>query len=687
MKKIAFIIIFFLMGISIQFDIDSSPIHVNHYLADRFPAVFSLYLSSLADLDEREMEFVDLLEALPENEQRRFVQEVYEKGFSLKILESLREWQGREKKPFLHLSFPSQSPQTISASPLYIFGSTEPSEKVKVTVNGVEVQIFDPRTGHFLSLVEIPPEVNFIIQVTAKWDHGENTIEKTVFLPSGWQEMPINPLAIHPTHFQPKQDQILKVGDQLRVIVQGSPDASAVFQIGQHLLDIPMEEVNNLKNLPDGRGIYKGVYTVLEEDVRFINGETGLPVIITLSRDNLKVQKELPGSIRFLEEFPLRVFRVIGKNARIYQVRDDIFQLFGSTIGGNGLSTQLITHSMPVGTFFELVGISGQYLNIDLGGESYLIHADDAEEITGITGNLDSKLNKISISEMNYYNEVRFHLQDNIPFLIDEEQNTMRIKLFHINRSEIINLEGNSSLIERLEINPVYQQNQDYLSVDIFFKKPLSGFSCQWDENDLVVYFPDKSAISEGNPLKNKKIVIDPGHGGESTGAIGPGDIHEKDVVLEIARYLKSFLQENGSNVLMTRDKDVYVSLQERIDLAIQQEADLFISIHANAHAIGADAVNYHGHMTIYNYHFNQKVADRIMDRLTKRIGLPKARVWQRNDLVVLRSSQVPSVMVETAYLMHPEDNWFLLQPIFQREFALAIMEGISDYFQEMTYK
>ena len=143
-------------------------------------------------------------------------------------------------------------------------------------------------------------------------------------------------------------------------------------------------------------------------------------------------------------------------------------------------------------------------------------------------------------------------------------------------------------------------------------------------------------------------------------------------------------LKGKGAKVLMTRTEDVNVNLSERIDLAVSNHADLFISIHANAHAVGADAVNYHGHMTIYNYTFNRLLAETIMENLIKAIGLPEARIWQRSDLVVLRRPQVPSVMVETAFMMHPEDNWYLLQPFSQREFAVAILEGIIDYFKKL---
>ena len=128
----------------------------------------------------------------------------------------------------------------------------------------------------------------------------------------------------------------------------------------------------------------------------------------------------------------------------------------------------------------------------------------------------------------------------------------------------------------------------------------------------------------------------------------------------------------------MTRSLDENISLQKRTDIALEHQADLFISIHANAHAEGADALNYHGHMTLYNHIYNEKLAEIILDNLARKTGLPKTKVWERSDLAVLRQTQIPAVMVETAFLMHPEDNWFLLQPEYQQELVLGIANGIK---------
>lgn len=94
----------------------------------------------------------------------------------------------------------------------------------------------------------------------------------------------------------------------------------------------------------------------------------------------------------------------------------------------------------------------------------------------------------------------------------------------------------------------------------------------------------------EGNKGRSKKrsirkVVIDPGHGGRDPGAVGPGRIKEKDIVLDVALRLRKILKKAGYEVILTRDKDVFLSLKQRMVIANREDADLFVSIHVNANS------------------------------------------------------------------------------------------------------
>jgi len=681
-KTIFFTLLFILVILTMSMESSSIGVQVKEYLEHKFPAIFTIYLSSLQDLDEYEKEFIDLLEKLPATEQRIFTREVYEDGFSIELLEKLRGWRKKVEKPFLKVAYPVQSGQKISGNPIFVFGCTTPFREVTVSVNGVEVEKFDYRTGNFLTLVEVPEGVEFPIKVTAALNGEETSLEKTVIYQPSWQEMPIEPLAIHPLNVQPKQNQVLEEGSQLRVIIQGSPQAEAVFRIGNDLKEIPMDEIDTLSSPFEGKGVYLGSYIVNKEDIPS-TGKTDAQVItVTLSRGNEQISRELPGKVIFSSGIPSRKVEVTGNRTRLYRIKEDSFGLPGSTLGGDGWLTQVIGFDLLPGSRFKISGNAGDYFRVKLGVENFLIHQNDVQEIEDKEREHQSLLSQISLKETETEAEIRFSALQHIPFLIEDGPQQLRLMLYGVQQSENIAIEGQAPSIKAIEFTPLLSdQPIDDVVIDIKSYHLLAGFNYYWDDSELVISLRRLPDMVKDNPLKGRIIVLDPGHGGEALGAIGPGDVHEKDIVLEISKYLQKLLEERGARIIMTRSQDTNVNIQKRIDMAVAQQADLFVSIHANAHAEGADAINYHGHMTLYNYNYNQKLAEIILDNLVKRTGLPRARVWQRPDLTVLRQPQVPSVLVETAFLMHPDDNWYLLQSEYQRELALGIMNGITDYF------
>jgi N-acetylmuramoyl-L-alanine amidase len=660
----------------------SETINIKDYIKGKFPLIFSLYLSSLEDLDLDEKVFIDLLEKLPEEEQEYYAKEVYENGFSQDLLDNLKHWQINEEGPSLKVAYPRGSKQQIGGSPLFVFGTTDPSPAVEVTVNDKEVKKFDFRTGNFLTLVDVPEEKEFSIVVKASRGGKQTSIERTVIYPHLlWEEMPSNPLAIHASYSQPKLDQVLREGDQLKVVIQGSPGAEAVFRIGDRSNQVAMQEVHDLPSPLKGQGIYLGSYTVQAEDAPFL-GETSPQIIkVTLRRGDKEVSRELKGRVRFASSLLSPIVEVTGNSAWLWQVKGDTFILNRSTRGGDGLPTQGVGYDILPGTRLEVIGKAGDYLRVNLGAENYLIHREEVKEMGYAIEKPFTELSKIDLSESKSEVKIRLNTRERIPFLIEDKNQQLRLILFGVRNSDYVVKRGTVPLVQKIEMESPVRESVDTLALTIKLDQPLAGFDYQWEGTELVISLRKPPDISEVNPLKGRIIVIDPGHGGESSGAVGPGDIHEKEVVLEIGKFLQGMLEDRGAEVIMTRTQDVEVNLSERIDSALEHQADLFISIHANAHAEGADAVNYHGSMTLYNYAYNQKLAEIMLDNLAERMGLPRKRIWQRNDLTVLRRPQVPSVLVETAFMMHPKDNWYLLQPEYQKEFARAIMDGIIDYF------
>jgi len=220
-------------------------------------------------------------------------------------------------------------------------------------------------------------------------------------------------------------------------------------------------------------------------------------------------------------------------------------------------------------------------------------------------------------------------------------------------------------------------------------------------------------------------VALDPGHGGEDPGAIGPAGTREKDVVLQIALQLRDKLNALPNvRVMMTRDADFFVPLHERVRKARRVQADLFVSIHADAfmrpEARGAsvfalseggassaaarwmaqreNAADLVGGINVATVKDEQvmramldmSTAAQIKDSLKLgnevlaplgRVGRLHKRRVEQAGFAVLKAPDVPSILVETAFISNPEEEQRLRDPAYQAELVEALATGIRRYF------
>ncbi|WP_138496903.1 N-acetylmuramoyl-L-alanine amidase [Nostoc sp. PA-18-2419] len=174
-------------------------------------------------------------------------------------------------------------------------------------------------------------------------------------------------------------------------------------------------------------------------------------------------------------------------------------------------------------------------------------------------------------------------------------------------------------------------------------------------------------------------VIIDPGHGGKDSGAIGIGGAREKDVILPIGKRVAEILQQNGLQVIMTRDSDYFVTLPGRVEMAERANADVFVSIHANS--AGASRPDVNG-LEVYYYDSGLSLARVVRTNILQSIGTLKDRGVRRARFYVLRKSSMPSILVETGYMTGREDMARLRTSAYQNRMAEAIARGILQYLK-----
>lgn len=200
----------------------------------------------------------------------------------------------------------------------------------------------------------------------------------------------------------------------------------------------------------------------------------------------------------------------------------------------------------------------------------------------------------------------------------------------------------------------------------------------------LLVLFSLPASAQQG-PLAGKTVVLDPGHGGSQAGAFHHG-VREADVNLAIGLELQAKLAAAGAAVVMTRTTDALAApsgattaaeLQARTDVAKAADADIFVSLHANAHPTKEETA---GAITFYAPGRPTDLAAAILEAVVLETGAVNKGVRPAN-FYVLRNSDIPAVLVEVGFLTNRAEAARLADSAYQQEIATGICKGIMRYF------
>ncbi|WP_179861645.1 N-acetylmuramoyl-L-alanine amidase family protein [Bacillus pseudomycoides] len=188
-----------------------------------------------------------------------------------------------------------------------------------------------------------------------------------------------------------------------------------------------------------------------------------------------------------------------------------------------------------------------------------------------------------------------------------------------------------------------------------------------------------EDTLSKKDHISKKVIVIDPGHGGNDPGSIGPKGTKEKDITLKTAKNIQQKLEEKGITVILTREDDTFIPLKNRVAIAQNKSADIFLSIHYD----GFTTNDVKGVTTYYYKGLKeQTLAHTIHENLFKHIQ-SKDRGVKSGDYYVLRENQKPSILLELGYITNPEDEERMNSQQFQADVASGIVNGVIEYFKK----
>ena len=557
---------------------------------------------------------------------------------------------------------PSENAHLPALGSTFVCGSVPPGGKL--SINGKEVAVHP--SGGFVTMVALAPG-KFAIQAELQLSGATYRLTRTIWVAEPERPAPVRPLTIE--YVTPRQDQELLPGDEVTVVGKGSPGMEAYFTVKGVWKRWPMTES------ADAPGIYQGVYRVGAKD-RLKNA----PIKMTLVDNKHKRQsKEAKGLLsRFPDDLP-----VLAETTS-----PDTVLRAGPALSAYDKAGYLMFP--PVGTVLQITGRNGAEYRVRLNQtKTVWVSADQVKRLPPGTPPARAVAGSITISAKDRSAQIRLPLGRKIPFSIDPDAAAgyLDIALFGVY--------SNTDMIAHAATGPVKQvrwfqdDGETYRLHIATIPNSWWGYDARYEGNTLVIELRMPPSLPAGlSPLAGLTIAVDPGHSPD-TGAVGTTGYLEKDANLAIALNLRQQLLAKGARVVMTRQGDEPVPLNDRPRIAWQNQADIFVSVHNNSFGYGGNPLVKHGYGVYYFTPMSRELAEEIHAAYGETFGpgaafnLPDDGLYYDN-LAVTRAPQMPSVLTESAYMILPQEEAYLKTDAFRSACASAIVSGIERYARRM---
>lgn len=308
---------------------------------------------------------------------------------------------------------------------------------------------------------------------------------------------------------------------------------------------------------------------------------------------------------------------------------------------------------LPKNTDLQITGFKNEFSRVYLAPDltAWVFSRDiipEQRENTIVGEFRGENLKTDSISEIYSYK-----FSKNLPYSAKLDNNLLKIEVYNVaNRP-------NETFNSQIYLNPPY------------------CYSVKMKDGLLNVLIPKMD-------MNYPRIIIDAGHGGIEPGAIGCMCDLEKDLNLKAAKAVKKELKSRGYNVSMTRSSDKFVSLKDRVNYAINKNGVIFVSLHMNSIPENKNPNDYKGSETYYYNNFSQPLADCIQKQITNTLGTKDNGIKQAS-FAVIRPTEYVGVLVETVFLVNPEDTKIYKSKDYYKKVAQGISNGIQEYLKQVN--
>lgn len=542
----------------------------------------------------------------------------------------------------------------MSGDAEFVFGSVA-SATVPFRINGTTVPVH--RDGGFIAYLPVAAGT-FTFRAELDLPTGSTTAQRTILVTAP-VPLPADGLALDESSLWPRADVELRPGDWLTPRMRGTPGKKARVRVGGG----PWRELRE-----SSPGVYDLAWPAEA-------AETGPdPVEYELKAGWSKEKGRSAGRVS-----------VSQRSTWLASVKPNANGFINvKTSPGNGFLSY-----PPAGVRLPVTGRDGAWLRVRLHeGLSGWIESREVELSSG-SPPPRAVSDTIGVVALSSSSIVRVSLSARVAFAgtVDDDLGGMTLRLFNVSgHTNWVIYDSKDEFVDEVRWT---QEATDVMAVRVRLKpgRRLWGWQAAYDGPGaslrLELRRPPRSADAS-RPLAGVRVMLDPGHMPSATGATGPLGTKEMDANYAIAQAIEQRLRRDGALPILTRDgPDHEVGLAERPRLAVERDADLFVSLHNNALPDGTNPFAKPRGFTIFYYHPQSlELARNVHRGFRVRVPLPDEGL-QWGNLAVARLTAMPAILVENAYMIFPEQEALLNDPRFRAKLADAVVDGLRETLRE----
>jgi len=580
----------------------------------------------------------------------------------------------------LSIVYPGPTDVVQAHDSCFLFGAVRGAGPVTLSVNGTPVRVF--ANGAWIAWLPLPDDTLAVFRLVARADGDSALQDWTARIAPRFRPPAGRAAWIDTTSFAPAGTVALPLGEGIRLAVRAAPGATVWLRLPwgaaiPFLPDtLPGEPAWGVRAFATVTAAYR-LPPAADRYVAWLPAAALCPD----GKAACATLEVIAGRDTATARWPLSVGLVDLTFPSVVVLNDDTAHVgtTDSLTPGKAVPWGTYNWFFPTGTTSVLSGRWNDQVRLQLSQHAVAwVNASDVVPLPAGTPPAGGVVGSVRLEPGPAAVTLRVPLPGKLPFQVTEQERSLTLRVYGAG-SDInwMQYGRTDPLVTRMSYA---QPTADEVTITLDLARRVWGYRTRFDGRDLLLEIRRPPQIDPERPLRGRTIVLDPGH--PPLGAKGPTGLWEPVATLAVASKAKTLLEQAGATALLTRTDSTPLELFARTHFAELHDADVLVSIHANALPDGVNPFVNNG-TSVYYFHPRSVALARALDvALVAELGVRDLGMG-RGDYALVRPTWMPAALTEGLFIMLPEQEALLLSDEGQARYARGVVRGIEAFLRE----